>query len=179
MEIQEYFKGLISNQQFSEALHRQHYSFAHKFMPYIVENHFPELVSKIANESAQSWIVQVWNECCDLSIPEYTAIAYPTFHFINPSDELGLIYIDMPTPRVATEAAYAAVIFLINNGSPSEWLRSYFTLELGLAKSAYWLLGGWDNSTHINLGEFKSEPTIQNFLTTVIAVGTSKWQIER
>ncbi len=67
MDIQEYFKGLISDQQFSEALNQQHYTFAHKVIPYIVENHFPELVTKVGNESAQSWISQVWNECmeCD------------------------------------------------------------------------------------------------------------------
>jgi hypothetical protein len=175
MDIQEYFKGLISNQQFSDGLHRQHYVFAHQLMPYIVENQFSELVSKVANESAQSWISQVWNECSDISISNYTAVVHPTFHFMNPSDELGLIYIAMPAPRVPPEAAYAAVIFLIDNGSPSEWLRSYFTLELGLAKSAYWVLGGWDNCNHVNLGEFKYEPNIKNFLTTVIAVGKSRW----
>lgn len=175
MDIQEYFKGLISDQQFSEVLHRQHYTFAHKLMPYIVENHFPEIVSKIANESAESWISQVWNECSDISIPLYTGVVHPTFHFMNPSDELGIIYIAMPAPRVASEAVYAAVIFLIDNGSPSEWLRNYFTLELGLAKSAYWVLGGWDDSNHINLGEFKYEPTIENFITTVIAISKSRW----
>jgi hypothetical protein len=175
MDIQEYFKGLISDQQFSKALNRQHYTFAHKLMPYIVENHFHELVSKVVDESAQSWILQLWNQCSEISIPEYTAVICPTCHFIKPFDELGLIYIAMPAPRVSTEAAYIAVCFLIDKSVPSEWLRSYYTLELGLATSAYWVLGEWENSNHINRGEFKHEPTIKNFLTTVIAEAKSRW----
>lgn len=175
MDIQEYFKGLISDQQFSKTLNQQHYAFAHKLMPYIVENHFQELVSKVVDKSAQNWILQLWNECSELSIPEYTAVVYPISHFIKQSDELGLIYITMPAPRVSPEAAYAAVIFSIDNVLPSNWLRSYFTLELGLATSAHWMLGEWDNSNHINRGEFKHEPTIKNFLATVIEEGKSRW----
>lgn len=175
MDIQEYFKGLINNQQFSEMLNQQHYTFAHKLMPSIVDNHFQELVNKVINKSAQDWILKLWKECSDIQIINYTALVYPICNFTRHSENIGLIYITMPAPRVSPEAAYIAVIFLIDDDLPSDWLRSYFTLELGLAASAYWTLGEWDNSNHINLGEFKDEPSLNNFLTTVIEEGKSRW----
>lgn len=175
MNIQEYFKGLISNQQFSETLNQQHYAFAHKLMPYIVENNFQELVSKVIDKSAQNWILELWNKCSNIPIDDYTALVYPICNFTKYSDEIGLIYIAMPAPRVSPEAAYIAVIFFIDEDLPSEWLRSYFTLELGLATSAHWILGEWDNSNHINRGEFKHKPTLKNFLTAVIAEGKNRW----
>lgn len=175
MDIQEYFKGLINNQQFSEMLNQQHYTFAHKLMPSIVDNHFQELVNKVINKSAQDWILKLWNECSDIQIINYTALVYPICNFTRHSKDIGLIYITMPAPRVSPEAVYIAVIFLIDDDLPSDWLRSYFTLGLGLAASAYWTLGEWDSSNHINLGEFKDEPSLNNFLTTVIEEGKSRW----
>jgi hypothetical protein len=38
-----------------------------------------------------------------------------------------------------------------------------------------WTIGKWDDSNHINLGEFKYEPTPENFLTPVIAEAKKKW----
>jgi hypothetical protein len=175
MDIQEYFKGMISNQQFSKVLNQQHYSFAHKIMPYIVENHFSDLVSKISDQSAQSWILQLWSECSEISISEYTTVVHPTYHFIQPSNGVGLIYIVMPPPRVSPEVLYAAVIFFMDDDSPSEWLRGYFTLELGLSTSVYWILGEWNDSNHINLGEFKYEVTPENFLKAVVAEAQKRW----
>ncbi|GET40032.1 hypothetical protein [Microseira wollei] len=81
----------------------------------------------------------------------------------------------MPAPRVSPEAASAAIVFLINDGLSSEWLRCYFTLELALSTSVYWVLGEWDSSGHKNLGAFKLEPTLENFLTTVVAEGKRRW----
>ncbi|MGB3693192.1 MAG: hypothetical protein WA865_20005 [Spirulinaceae cyanobacterium] len=175
MDFQEYLKGMISDQKFSEVLHKQHYSFAHKIIPYIVENHFPELVSKILDQSVQSWILQLWNEYAEISIPEYTKAVYPTCNFIQPSDNVGLIYFVMPSPRVSPEVLYAAAIFFMDDDAPSEWLRGYFTLELGLSTSAYWTLCEWDDSNHINLGGFEYEPTLENFLKVVIAEAKKKW----
>ncbi|WP_016949455.1 hypothetical protein [Anabaena sp. PCC 7108] len=175
MDIQEYFKGLISDQQFSENLNQQHYKFAHQLMPYIVENNFNDLVSKVIDKSAQNWILQLWNKYSELPIPNYTALVYPICNFTKHSDNIGIIYITMPAPRVSPEAAYMAVIFKIDNDPPSEWLRSYFTLELAVTTSAYWTLAEWENSNHINLGEFKYEPTLKNFLTTVIVESKRRW----
>ncbi|MBN4003862.1 hypothetical protein [Nostoc sp. LPT] len=175
MDIQEYFNGVINNQQLNEMLNQQHYTFAHKIMPYIVENNFQELVSKVIDKSAQDWILQLWNKCSGIQNYNYTSLIYPICNFTRHSEDIGLIYIAMPAPRVSPEAAYIAVIFLIDDDLPSDWLRSYFTLELGLAASAYWTLGEWDNSNHINLGNFKAQPNLNNFLTTVIAEIQSRW----
>ncbi|MFM2060349.1 MAG: hypothetical protein RLZZ507_19 [Cyanobacteriota bacterium] len=175
MDISEYFKGLISNQQFSENLNQQHYNFAHQLMPYVVENNFPDLLNRVINESAQNWLLQIWNKYSDLEIPSYTALVHPICSSINHSEDIGLIYITMPAPRVSPEVAYIAIVFKIDNDSPSDWLRSYFTLELGLTTSAYWTLGEWNKSNHINLGEFMYEPTLNNFLVTVMTEFKRRW----
>jgi hypothetical protein len=52
MNIQEYFSELTSDQELSNAINKQHYSFAHRMMPYIVNNQFHNLVSNVINESA-------------------------------------------------------------------------------------------------------------------------------
>lgn len=174
MDIQEYFKGMMSAQEFSETLNQQHYSFAHKLMPYIVENHFSKLVRKFSDQSAQAWILQLWNKCSEISISEYTEAVYPSCHFVQPSNEIGVIYLVMPSPRVNPEALYAAVVFFTSIDSPSEWLRAYFTLELGLSTSPYWTLGEWDEAGHNNLGEFEYEVTLENFLKVVIAVANRR-----
>lgn len=180
MDMQEYFKLLISDQELSTALNKQHYCFAHRMMPYIVENHFHDLVNKVINESAQSWILDLWNqsnEATQLSLSEYTALIHPKTHFVQASEELGVILIAMPTPRVSPEAAYAAVVFAFDQHyPPSQWLRGYFTLELGVDTSVHWTLGEWDSSGHINRGEFKYEPTVKNFLAVIVAEGESRWQ---
>jgi hypothetical protein len=76
----------------------------------------------------------------------------------------------MPAPRVPTEAAYAAVMFAVDkNRLPSEWLRYYFTLELALDTSAHWVLGAWDDSNHLNFGDFEYEPTVENFLKIIVS----------
>lgn len=54
--------------EFGEKLHRQHYDFAHKLIPEIVQNYFDELISKVINDSAQEWILQLWNNCADDTI---------------------------------------------------------------------------------------------------------------
>lgn len=141
-------------------------------MPYIVRNHFHDLVSKVINKSAQDWILQLWCEGSEIPGSNYASLVHPKCHFIQPSDEIGVILISMPAPRVPTEAAHIAVVFLVDkHRSPSEWLRYYFTLELGLGTSAYWVLGAWDNSSHINLGGFEYEPTVENFLAVAVAEG--------
>jgi hypothetical protein len=44
----------------------------------------------------------------------------------------------MPSPRQASEALYTAIVFLIDDESPSTWLRCYFTLEMGKQR---WVIG--------------------------------------
>lgn len=167
--------------EFGEKLHRQHYDFAHKLIPEIVQNYFDELISKVINDSAQEWILQLWNNCADDTILNYCTVAHPICNFIKPSDELSLIYFVMPAPRVNPEAAYTAIIFSIDDDPPSEWLRSYFTLELGVyvASPIHWILGEWDHlegtRAHFNKGEFKLKPILENFLATVVAEGQNRW----
>lgn len=177
MNIQEIFSGLITDQQFGEAINKQHYSFVHVTMPYIVKNHFHDLIGMVNNDSAQDWILQIWCDSSEILNSDYAALVYPKCHLIKPSDEIGIILISMPDPRVPTEAAYTAVVFAEDKYcSPSEWLRYYFTLELGLDSSAYWVLGAWDDSNHLNLGKFEYEPTIENFLSVVLVKGQKMWK---
>lgn len=178
MNQQEYIRQIMLAEQDAQAdlskkLNQQHYKFAHKLMPYMSENYFDKLVSEVLDNGLQNWVLQVWSSCADESMLNYCKVVYPKCQFIKPSDELGLIYFVMPAPRVTTEAAYIAIIFLIDDDEPSEWLRSYFTLELGAFNS--WILGEWDDSTHINRGNFQSEPTLENFLATIVAEGQSRW----
>jgi hypothetical protein len=121
--------------------------------------------------------LRIWREGYEITGSHYSDLVHPTCHFIQPSDGIGVFLISMPAPRVPSEAAYTAVVFAVDkHRSPLEWLRYYFTLELGLDTSAYWVLGEWDNSTHLNLGTFKYEPTVENFLTVVVAEGQRRWQ---
>jgi hypothetical protein len=175
MDIQEYLNNQMNPQELAEMVHKQHYAFCHVLMPHIVENYFEDLVNKIIDESAQSWILELWNNSFDNSIPEYTQVIYPKCNFVKTTDGIGLIYFIMPAPRVSPESAYTVVVFSIDDDSPSNWLRSYFTLELGIAISPYWILGEWNNSEHINRGEFELEPTIENFLATVVAEAKNRW----
>jgi hypothetical protein len=175
MNIEEYLSELMSDDELSNLLSKQHYNFAHKLMPYIVENHFQDILNHVVNKTADSFVVQLWNEYSDDSMSEYNSLVYPTYHFAKPTEELELIYFVMPSPRKITEAAYTAILFMMDNSLPFQWRRSYFTLELGLAEAPYWVLGEWKNSQHINLGTFELEPTLENFLKRVVLEGENRW----
>ncbi|TBR61436.1 hypothetical protein B4U84_11730 [Westiellopsis prolifica IICB1] len=166
--------------ELSEKLHRQHYDFAHKLIPYVVQDHFDELISNLINNSVQDWVIQLWNNCGDDAIFSYCTVVHPICNFTKLSDEIGLIYFIMPAPRVNPEAVYTAVVFLMDDDPPSDWLRSYFTLELGayITPPIHWTLGEWDYQeelTHNNLGQFELEPTLENFLATVVSEARIRW----
>ena len=146
MNIQEYFQGLMSDDQLNEILNKQHYSFAHELMPYVMENHFQDLLNHVVNKTVDDWITQLWNKYSDNSMSEYNSLICPTYHFAKPTKELSLIYFVMPAPRKSPEAAFVAILFMMDDSLPSQWRRSYFTLELALTAAPYWVLGGWDNS---------------------------------
>jgi hypothetical protein len=90
----------------------------------------------------------------------------------------------MPAPRVIAEAAYTAIIFLIDDDRPSDWLCSYYSLELGscisTSQSVRWVLAKWDliELAHCNLGTFESEPTLKNFLAVVVSKAKSEWGLD-
>lgn len=167
--------GKKEQEELSAKLNRQHYGFAHKAIPYVIQNHFDDLISNVINNLAQAWTLQLWNDCADESMDNYNMVVCPACKFIKLSDNLGLIYFVMPAPRVSTEAVYTAIIFLIDDDPPSDWLRFYFTLELGTPMR--WVLGEWDclELTHSNQGDFKLEPTLDNFLSVAIDVTRSRW----
>jgi hypothetical protein len=182
--------GQAGAEQLGELLHRQHYNFAHKLIPYIIGEHFDELISGLANNSAQQWICRIWKDSGDAALVNYSVAVYPTCQFVKASDEIGVVYFVMPAPRTTTEALYMTIVFLMDRGSPSTWLWRYFTLELGslLISSPYlkvsmedgdssvrWTFAEWDNYKHINRGEFKFEPTLNNFLSTAVAEAQSDW----
>jgi hypothetical protein len=162
---------IISNQEFEKSLNEQHYNFAHRIVPHLIDNYFSELVNSCINKTAQDWIVKIWNDCLNNSHNQYTSLVYPTCNILMQSDKIGLIYFVMPAPRIPPEAAYSTAIFIKEKTSPTKWQRRYFTLELGLANSAYWVLGEWKNFVHHNYDNFEPEPTLQNFLTQVLLKG--------
>lgn len=171
-----------ANVNLGEKLHRQHYDFAHKLMPYLIQNHFDELISGVVNKSLQAWIRELWDNCADDDVAGYGSAVYPTCGFIQPSDELSLIYFALPAPRANPEAVYSAVVFLASENSPSDWLRSYFTLELGtfMHPPMHWTFAEWDHVdlSHINRGEFETEATLENFLGKVVDEAESRWSLE-
>jgi hypothetical protein len=177
VDIRNYLSAFVSDEQFSHEASKQHYSFAHGVMPYIVENHFHDLVAKVIDESAQNWLFQVWCEDFEITGSNYSALVYPRCQFVRPVDEVGVVLISMPAPRVPPEAVYAAVVFNINEEQdPSQWLRYYFTLELGLGTSVNWIIGEWNDSAHMNLGEFENDLTVESFLDFVVSKGQERWR---
>jgi hypothetical protein len=182
--------GQAGAEQLAELLHRQHYDFAHKLVPYIIREHFDDLISGLANNSTQQWICRIWKDSGDASLANYSAAAYPTCQFIKASDEIGVVYFVMPTPRTSGEALYTSIVFLMDEDLPSTWLWRYFTLELGslLVSSPHlkiskegedpsvdWTFAEWDDSSHINRGKFELEPTLNNFLAAAVAEAQSDW----
>jgi hypothetical protein len=182
--------GQAGAEQLAELLHRQHYDFAHKLVPYIISEHFDDLISGLANNSAQQWICRIWKDSGDAALANYSAAVYPVCQFIKASDEIGVVYFVMPAPRTTGEALYTSIVFLMDEDLPSTWLSRYFTLELGslLIPSPYlqvsmedgdpsvrWTFAEWDHSEHINRGKFEFEPTLNNFLSAVVAEAQNDW----
>ena len=168
MNIQDYFDRQISSQQFGNLVHQQHYSFTHKIMPYVLQNHFNDLVRNISSATVQDWILNIWLQASNDRIADYGNLFFPKCHFFAPIDDINVIALSMPAPRIPAEAAYIALVFIEDKTSSfSEWIKLYFTLELGLGESAFWVLAEWSDSTHINLGEFEYQPTLENFVSIV------------
>lgn len=182
--------GQAGAEQLAELLHRQHHGFAHKLVPHIIREHFDDLISGLANNSAQQWICRVWKDSGDVLLANYSAAVYPVCQFIKASDEVGVVYFVMPAPRTTGEALYTSIIFLMDEGLPSTWLLRYFTLELGalLVSSPYlqistegedspvgWTFAEWDYCRHVNRGKFELEPTLNNFLAAAVTEAQSDW----
>ena len=180
----------VGAEKLRKFLHRQHYDFAHKLVPYIIGEHFDELISGLTNNLNQEWICRIWKNSGDATLANYSVAVYPLCQFIKASDEIGVIYFVMPAPRTTGEALYTSIVFLMDEDSPSTWLWRYFTLELGslLVSSSYlkistedaepsvnWTFAEWDDSNHINRGKFEFEPTLDNFLTAAVAEAKSDW----
>lgn len=175
-----------------ELLHRQHYAFAHKILPYVVENQFDELVSCIADGSIQEWILQGWKDVGEDQLAVYSVVVQPLCQFVKPAEEIGVLYFLMPSPRTTGEAVYTAIVFLIDESAPESWLRRYFTLELGAffsltassmlldaesQRSVHWTFAGWSHSKHSNYGSFSEIPTLENFLKSAVNKAASDWSL--
>ncbi len=182
--------GQASAEQLEEFLHRQHYNFAHKLVPYIIEKHCDELIAGLQDDSTQQWIYQIWKDSGDVALANYSAALYPICQVIKASDEIGVVYFVMPAPRTPGEALYMCIVFLMDDDLPSTWLRRYFTLELGTLfvpsslvkvtsgdeeRSAPWFFAEWEETNHINKGTFTLEPTLNNFLSVSVAEAQSGW----
>ncbi|NJL19713.1 MAG: hypothetical protein HC895_01035 [Leptolyngbyaceae cyanobacterium SM1_3_5] len=185
--------GEISAAKLQELLHRQHYDFAHKLIQHLVEKQFSDLIASCINGSIQDWISQIWSKNAgDNSLCYYSLAVQPVCQFVKMSDELGLIYFTMPAPRTTGEALYTAIAFLMDENQPSDWLRRYFTLELGAYSipssspllditrededpPVGWTFAEWENFSHINRGKFKHEPTLKNFLSAIVTEVKDDW----
>ena len=81
------------SEQLGEFLHRQHYDFAHKLVPYITGEYFDDLLSGITDNSTQEWICRIWNDSSDARLTNYSVAVYPVCQFIKASDEIGVVYL--------------------------------------------------------------------------------------
>ncbi|WP_338460891.1 hypothetical protein VZH09_06695 [Synechococcus elongatus IITB7] len=187
-KISENLKKIIqmsesSEREVSDCLHRQHYDFAHKIVPYIIVECFDDLIAGTEDDSAQKWFHQIWQDNGHTLLSSYSVVIYPEFSFLKISDEIGVGYFVMPAPRNRGEVVYGSIVFLIDAESPSTWLRRYYTLELGLPliptadlpaalqesnPTTYWVLGEWDNYKHLNHGRFDLEPKLSNFISASV-----------
>jgi hypothetical protein len=162
----------IESNRIGKELHDQHYQFAHRIIPCIVESQFDELIHCFSQNTLQDWIIQIWQGLIDDSLDYYSSCVFPFCDFVKSGENIGVIYFQMPSPRQAAEALYTAIVFLIDDESPSTWLRCYFTLEMGCQR---WLLGRWENDEHHNLGEFPFQPTIDAFISHIVLQSQLDW----
>jgi hypothetical protein len=176
--------GETGTKQLEQLLHRQHYDFAHKLVPYLTWERFDELIHAFETDSAQEWINEIWSNTGDSPLESFSVAAYPICKLQKISEEIGVIYFVMPAPRTTGEVVYSSIVFLMDQQPSSLWLRRYFTLELGAHISfssssevppAYWVLAEWDNSQHSNYGEFPSSPTLSNFVSKIIDIAEKDW----
>lgn len=103
--------GEAGAERLGESLHRQHYSFAHKLVPCIIEEHFDDLISGLADGSSQEWICRIWKDHGDVTLANYSSAVYPVCQFIKASNEIGVVYFVMPAPRTSGEALYTGIVF--------------------------------------------------------------------
>jgi len=184
--------GQAGAEKLGDLLHRQHYDFAHKLVPYIIEKHFDELISGLADNSSQEWICRIWKDSGNVTLANYSVAVHPICQFAKASDGIGVVYFVMPTPRTSGETLYTAIVFLMSEDLPSTWLQRYFTLELGSLlvqspdlkvfiedgePSVHWTFAEWSDSKHINHGKFKFEPTLDNFLAAAVEEAQSEWDL--
>jgi hypothetical protein len=177
--------GQAGAEHLGELLHRQHYDFAHKTVPYVIENHFDTLISSVSDGTIQEWIFQIWNNSGDDVLVNYSIAVHPDCKFLKISEDIGVIYFVMPAPRPQGETLYTAIVFLMDEDLPSTWLRRYFTLELGSYvpstllengnSSVHWTFAEWADSCHLNRGSFKFQPTLENFLGAAVNEAESTW----
>jgi hypothetical protein len=180
-------KSESGQEQLQKLLHRQHYDFAHKAVPYLIWERFDELIQAFETDSAQEWINEIWSDFGDAPLKNFSVPVYPICEFEKFSAEIGLIYFIMPAPRTTGEVVYSSAVFLMDKEPCSTWLRRYFTLELGAYfpeynDPAHWTLAEWDweparhcNNKHSNYGEFPLVPTLSNFLSEIADVAKKGW----
>lgn len=176
--------GESGTKQLEELLHRQHYDFAHKLVPYLIWERFDELINAFEIDAAQQWINEIWSNLGNTPLESLSIVVYPICQLKKISEQIGVIYFVMPAPRTTGEVVYSGIVFLMDQEPPELWLRRYFTLELGAYTSssyslesspAHWTLAEWDTSIHSNYGSFPLSPTLSNFLSKIIDVSKRGW----
>ena len=68
--------GQAGAEKLGDLLHRQHYDFAHKLVPYIIEKHFDELISGLADNSSQEWICRIWKDSGNVTLANYSVAVH-------------------------------------------------------------------------------------------------------
>ena len=118
-----------------------------------------------------------YNDLLDITDWEINLRSYFISHFewdwkavtttIHETDSTTIILYHMPEPEQAPLCLYTAAVI-----NKSNRICRYFTLEKTLnlynKKEASWIVGGMDGeSTHLNFGFLKGEPTEDNFLKQI------------
>ena len=80
----------IESNRIGKVLHDQHYQFAHRVIPHILENQFDELIHCFSQNTMQDWIVQIWQDLSDDSLDYYSSYVFPLCDFVKSEENMGV-----------------------------------------------------------------------------------------
>ncbi len=138
-----------------DAPRRQHYHFAHQYLPERACQHPKLLVEKLREKSATSYLSFLW-------VSRGLAVKGEHEEFI-PADgleccpiEIGDDYygalVRFPTPQKMAEAYFVAIVLPVANSASASC--QFFTLEFSMDadRTKRTALGEWVDGSHFNLG---------------------------
>lgn len=174
----------FSAQESGQRSVREHYAFAHRFLPSILHEH-PLLGLALASpKKGPELLRMLWEDCRSAySNLEATSPEGLSVHGMRINDDTILALITMPSPAVSPEAYYVCVITRFQkaeDGSVHATSVGYYTLEkagnfdegLGHGDKTPALptvLGSWDKDlSHLNYGAGPSPDNPDDFISRVL-----------